>query len=79
MNGGKEIIDSLLGYPTDFKGVVTFWWKCVGIEGNERVFRGMLFERVIQGEKAGEISCICYESCPYLWISAFCSRLLGCQ
>ena len=79
MNGGKEIIDSLLGDPTNFKGVVTFWGKCVGIEGNERVFGGMLFERVIKSEKAGKISCVCYKSCPYFRVSAFGSRLLGCQ
>ena len=75
MNGGKEIIDSLLGDPTEFKGVVTFRGERVGIEGNERVFGGMLFEGVIEGEKAGEVSCVCYKSCPYLMISAFYSRL----
>ena len=79
MNGWKEIVYSLLGDPTYFKGVMTFWEKCVGIEGNERVFGGMLFERVIKSEKAGEISCVCYKSCPYLCISAIYSRLIACQ
>lgn len=29
---------------------MTFWGKCVGIEGNERILRTMLLERVVEGE-----------------------------
>lgn len=69
----------LLGNFADLKSTMTFGWKGVGIEGNERVFRAMLFERVVKGKEAGEVSCICDESCPYWSISAFCYKILGCN
>ena len=58
---------------------MTFWGKCVGIEGNERIFGAMLFQRVVKGEEAGEICCVCYKSCPYFLLSAVEYRLLGCR
>ena len=79
MDGGKEVFDSLLGNFTDFESTVTFWGECVGIEGNERVYRAMLFEGIIEGEEAGEVSCVCNKSCPYFLKSATGYRLLGCR
>ena len=78
MNGRKEVFDTLLGDFTDVKSTVTLWGKCVGVKGNERVLRAMLFERVVKGEKAGKIGRVCYKSCPYLSVSALCFTLLGC-
>lgn len=77
MDGGKEVFDSLLGYFTDFESSVTFWGERVGVEGNEKVFRAMLLERVVKGEEAGEVSCVRYKSCPYFMVSAVGYRLLG--
>ena len=65
MNGGQEVLDSLLGYPTDIEGAVTFWRERIGVEGDERVLRAMLLKRIIKSEEAGKVSCICYKSCPY--------------
>lgn len=70
MDGGQEVFDSLFGNVTNLKSVVTFRGKCVGIEGNERVLRAMLFEGVVEGEEAGEISGVCYKCCPYFFVSA---------
>ena len=52
MNGGKEVLDSFLGYLADLKSAVTFWGEGVGIESNERVFGAMPFERVVKCEEA---------------------------
>ena len=65
MDGWKKVFDSLLGYVTNIKSLMTFRGECVGIEGNERVFRAMNFERIVKGEEAGEISCVRYQGCPY--------------
>lgn len=77
MDGGKEIFDSLLGDFSNLKSAVAFRGKCVGVEGNERVFRAMLFERVVEGEEAGEVGCVGYKSCPYFSVSAVGYRVLG--
>ena len=77
MNGRKKVFDTLLGDFTDIKSAVTFWGKCVGVKGNERVLGAMLFERIVKGEKAGKISRVCYKSCPYLSVSAVCYMFLG--
>ena len=69
MDGWKKVFDSLLGNFTNIKSMMTFRGECVGIEGNQRVFRAMAFERIIEGEEAGEIGCVCYKSSPY-WISS---------
>ena len=76
MNGGKKICDLLLGNVADFKSAVAFWRKCIGIEGNKRVSRALLLERVVQGEEPREVGCVCYECGPYLTISAFVLRAL---
>ena len=65
MDGRKKVFDSLLGYVTNIKSLMTFRGECVGIEGNERVFRAMQFERIVEGEEAGEIGCVRYQCCPY--------------
>ena len=65
MDGWKKVFDSLLGYFTNIKSLMTFRGECVGIEGNEGVFRAMPFERIVEGEEAGEIGCVRYEGCPY--------------
>ena len=69
MDSGKEVFDSLLGNIPDFESMVTFRGKRVGIEGNKRVPRAMLFERVVKCEKAREISRVCYEGRPYFSVS----------
>ena len=69
MDSGKEVFDSLLGNSTDFESGVTFRRKCVGIESNERVFRAMLFERVIKCKKAREVSRVCNKGRPYFLVS----------
>lgn len=68
MDGGKEVVDSLLGNFTDFESAVTLRGECVGIESDERVSRAMLFERVVKCEKAREISRVCYEGRPYFLV-----------
>ena len=65
MDGWKKVFDSLLGDFANIKSLMTFRGECVGIEGNERVSRAMRFERIIEGEKAGEIGCVRYKSRPY--------------
>ena len=79
MNGRQEVFDSFLGNLTDLKSEVTFWGKCVGVEGNERVFGLVLLECIVKGEKAGKVGRICYQSSPDLYISVLCYRLLGPQ
>ena len=79
VNCGNEIIDSFFGDSPDLESAVTFWGECVGKESNERVFRAMLFERVVEGEEAGEVSCVCYKSCPYFLVSVVGYRLLRCR
>ena len=79
MKCGEKVFNSFLGNSANLKRAVTFWRKRVGIEGNERVFRAMLLERIVKGEEAGEVSCVCYKSSPYLTASAFCIRILRCQ
>ena len=79
MDGGKEVVDSLFGNFTNLESAMTFGGKRVGVESNERVFRAMLFERVIKGEEAGEVSCVCYKSCPYFMVLVVGYRLLGCR
>ena len=65
MDGWKKIFDSLLGDFANIKSLMTFRGECVGIEGNERVFRAMPFERIVEGEETGEIGCVRYKGCPY--------------
>ena len=79
MNSGEKVFNSLFGDSADVKSAVTLWRKSVGIKGNERVSRAMLLERMVKGEEAGEVSCVCYKSSPYLTASASCFRLLRCQ
>lgn len=77
MDGGKEVLDPLSGDFADLESAMTFWGKCIGIKCNERIFGAMLFERVVEGEEAGEVSGVCYKSCPYFLLSAVGYRLLG--
>lgn len=67
MDGGKEVLDSLLGNFADFESAVAFRGECVCIESNERVSRAMLFERVVKCEKAREVSRVCDEGRPYFF------------
>lgn len=44
---------------------MAFRWNGVGVEGDQRVFRSMLLERIVESKKAGEVLCVCNECCPY--------------
>ena len=50
VNGGQEVLDSLLGYPTDIEGAVTFWRERIRVEGDEGVLRAILLKRIIKSE-----------------------------
>ncbi len=65
----EEVIDSLLWDFADVQGLMTLLWEVVGVESNERVFRSMFLQRVIERQEAGEVLCVRDESCPYcrLW------------
>jgi len=65
VHGRKKVVDFLLGDPADIKSLMAFWREAVGVEGNQRVLSSMLLEGVIEGQEAGEISCVGYEGCPY--------------
>lgn len=58
----------LLGDGARVEGGVAFSGEGVGVEGDERVFGAVLFERVVEGEEAGEVGCVGYEGGPYCWL-----------
>lgn len=45
----------LLGDTAGVEGGVAFGWEGVGVECDEGVFRAVFFERVVEGEEAGEV------------------------
>jgi hypothetical protein len=55
----------LLGYAALVEGFVAFGREGVGVEGYERILGAVLFERIVEGEEAGEVGGVCYEGCPY--------------
>jgi hypothetical protein len=42
----------LFGDAARVEGGVAFRWEGVGVQGDERVFAAVLFERVVEGEEA---------------------------
>jgi len=54
----------LLGDAALIKRLVTFGGEAIGIQSYEGVLCAVLLERVVEGEEAGQICCVCNESGP---------------
>ena len=55
----------LFRYTALIESFVAFGREGVSVEGDERVFRAMLLEAVVEGEEAGEVGCVRNEGRPY--------------
>lgn len=64
MDGGQEVIDSLLGYLAYFQSMMARFGEGIGVKSDKWVLRSMFFERVVKSEKAGEVFGICDEGSP---------------
>lgn len=65
---GQQVLDLLVGDAAGLQGGQALCREGVCVEGHERVCRLLLLERVVQGEKAREVVCVCDEGRPD-WIS----------
>lgn len=57
-------MDAFGGDVARGEGGVARGGECVGVEGDERVFGVLGFERGVEGEEAGEVGCVGYEGRP---------------
>jgi hypothetical protein len=65
VDGGKQVLDVLLGYRARVEGSVAFGGEGVGVERDEGVFAAVLLERVVEREEAGEVGRVGDEGGPY--------------
>jgi hypothetical protein len=63
----------LFWYATLIKRLVTLYGEGIGVESNERVFRAVLLERVIECEKTGKVCRVGNQSRPYCTDISICS------
>ncbi len=54
----------LLWNAARFERCMPFWRKCIGVESYEGIFRALSFERMVEREEPGKVSCVRYKSCP---------------
>lgn len=62
--GGEQVFDLLVGDAAGVEGVNAFLGEGLCVQGYERVGGFVLLEGVVQGEKTGEVFCVCDEGCP---------------